>query len=63
MDHSFDKDDLKRCSKCGGSFPCPEHTVIVDQKTGTILYPDDKDTDNDVKQKIRDIRDLFSGQG
>lgn len=48
----------KRCSKCGGTFPCPEHTITINDVTDSIVYPED--VDEDTKQKIRDIKDTLS---
>ena len=49
---------MKTCIKCGNPLPCKEHTSIIDEKTGTIITPDD--TDEKTKQRIRDLRDVLS---
>lgn len=43
--------------KCGHPLPCPWHTVIIDQETGSISYPSEQD--DETKKKIRDIRDVL----
>lgn len=46
-----------KCRKCGGNYPCPEHTAIIDQKTGDIRFP--YDITEKQKQRIRNIRDTL----
>lgn len=46
-----------KCKKCGGKYPCSEHTLIIDQKTGTIRFPDGLSEKQ--KQRMRDLRDVF----
>lgn len=43
--------------KCGYPLPCPWHTVIVDQKTDSILYPSEQS--EETKKKVRDIKDAL----
>ena len=45
------------CKKCGGPYPCPKHTIIIDEKTGSITFPDDATEEQ--KQHARDIRDAL----
>ena len=47
----------KRCKTCGGPYPCPKHTIIIDEKTGHINLP--TDVTEEQKQHARDIRDAF----
>lgn len=49
---------MKKCSVCGKPLPCKEHTTMIDEKTGTILGPDN--LDEKTKQRIHDIRDALS---
>lgn len=46
-----------KCKKCGGNYPCPEHTSIIDEQTGIIITP--KESDEKTKQRLRDIRDVL----
>jgi len=49
---------MKKCKKCGHSLPCPEHTILIDERTGSILFPKEE-PDEDTKQKVREIRDAL----
>ena len=49
---------MTKCKKCGHSLPCPEHTVMIDERTGSILFPKEE-LDEDTKQKVREIRDAL----
>ena len=55
--HRGKMNDGVKCKKCGGEYPCPKHTVIIDQKTGTIQFPDGLSENQ--KQRMRDLRDVF----
>ena len=51
-------DIMNKCKKCGHSLPCPEHTVMIDEKTGSILFPKEG-LDEGTKRKVREIRDAL----
>lgn len=53
-------DQKMKCKKCGGPYPCPKHTIIIDEKTGNIKFP--SDVTEEQKQRAKDIRNAFRGE-
>ena len=46
-----------KCKKCGGPYPCPKHTIIIDEKTGNITFP--YDVTEEQKQRVKNMRDAL----
>lgn len=46
-----------KCKKCGNQYPCPKHTIIIDEKTGNITFP--TGITEKQKQRAKDIRNTF----